>query len=143
MRKVTIIIIAAIFVASIVIVGQFGLETPIVDEFKFIDKIIFTTINGVEVQSIGDEKDTKYVILPYERNLVVVITFEVEPADADEAKNVLVEVSSPEDYSETATLTFETGAGWQLNFLKPGTVTVKVTSPDEHLVSKELMVIVQ
>ena len=139
MRKVTIILIAAIYVASIVIVGVFGLEAAPYDEFRYIDDFVFTEINDTLVEDVGN---SKFVMLPYQENLIVYIHFTVAPANATEADNVTVEVISPTDYEDIATLSYEVGRGWILKFSKPGIITLRIQSPDTRKVEKELIVYV-
>ena len=138
MRKATVIVIAAIYVASIVIVGVFGLKALPYDEFVYIEDIEFNTINDTPVVDRGD--GTFYVILSYKKDLIVVIDYTPRPANATKGREVDVKIVAPDNNAEIATLTFQTGSGWELHFLKAGTVRIAIESNDGSNVRKELTV---
>ena len=141
MRKVTVILIAAIYVASIVIVGVFGLKALPYDEFVYIEDIVFNEINDTPVVERG--KDDFYVILAYKKDLIVILDYTPKPANATKGREINVNIVSPDNHAEIATLTFQTGSGWQLHFLQPGTVRIAFEATDGSSVRKELTVMVR
>lgn len=140
MKKATVIVIAAIYVASIVIVGVFGLQALAYNETIYIEDFTLPqTINGSEVKSTTDGKGYT-VRIKYEKDLVVPIEFVPVPADATYRNNVTVTITSQSGNEENPTAILEHANGYMLKFLKVGRVTVRIASTDGGKVIKELSI---
>lgn len=141
MKKTTFILIAAIYVASIVIVGVFGLKALNFEQTVFVTDIVLPDeILGEKVDATG----TRYaVVLKYEAGLVVPIDFDKEPRDAQGNIRVTIidEEGFDEDGATVATLEQGTG-GYLLKFVQTGYVILRFEAVDGNKVSKELMVLV-
>lgn len=142
MKKATVIVIAAIYVASIVIVGVFGIQALMYNEtIPITDFILDKKINGSEVYPATDGNGYT-VRLSYEEGLTVPIEFVPVPADATMRNSVKVEITYQTGSEEKPTarlIHFEVG-GYMLEFLKVGTVTVTIKSVDNHQFSKSLSI---
>ena len=140
MKKATVIIIAAIYVASIVIVGVFGLQALIYTEDNPItDFTMPTEIEGKEVKPTDDGKGVK-VTVSYKENLLIPIQFIPVPADA--TSEVEVTITYQTGSAENPTAVLEHDIGYFLKFYKKGKVTVTIRSTDSRKVSKELSITV-
>lgn len=143
MKKTTFILIAAIYVASIVIVGVFGLKALNFEQTVFITDIVLPDkILGQEVNP--PTTGTRYtVVLDYEDGLVVPIDFDKEPRDAqgDIKIAIIDDKGFSEDGATVATLEQGTG-GYFLKFVQTGYVILRFEAVDGNKVSKELMVLV-
>lgn len=137
MKKATVIIIAAIYVASIVIVGVFGLQALIyVEALPVTDIILPEQIEGREVK-VG--KDGIYMVgIPFHEGMVIPIEFTPYPADAPAEIEVAITYQTAKDNS-TADLTHD--IGYFLVFHKKGQVTLTFTSTDNRKFSKTLKII--
>lgn len=140
MKKATIIIIAAIYVASIVIVGVFGLQALIYNEMIYIrDFELPDEIEGKEVKLATDGKSYT-VRLTYRDGLTVPIEFVPIPADATMRNSVEVEITYQSGSEESPAAVLEHANGYMLRFLKKGRVTVIIKSTDNKKVTKELSI---
>ena len=139
MKKATIIVIAAIYVASIVIVGVFGLKALMYNEMVNIDHFEFPSeIGGAPVENVGNKKA---VVFTFKENLIVPIEYIPIPADATYRNDVVVEItyqSSSDPEHPTAELEHGEIGGYYLKFLQAGTVRVTVKSPDTGKATKDL-----
>lgn len=138
MRKATIIIIAAIYVASIVIVGVFGLQALIyVETVSITDIILPTTIEGKEVKPNAD--GTGYtVVIAYKEDLIIPIEFVPDPVDAPATIEVTITYQTGTEESPTAELTHD--IGYFLAFRKAGKVTLTFHSTDRRKCTKTLSI---
>lgn len=140
MRKATIIIIAAIYVASIVIVGVFGLQALVYSEnIPITDFILPEQIEGKEVKKATDGNGYT-VRLTYREDLTIPIEFVPVPADATLRNSVEVTIVSQSGTAANPTAVLEHANGYMLTFLKRGMVTVRITSTDNRKFSKELSI---
>ena len=137
MKKATVIIIAAIYVASIVIVGVFGLQALIyVEAMPVTDIILPTHIEGKEVK-LGS--DGRYKVgIPYREGLTIPIEFTPVPADAPAEIEVKITYQSSSDDS-TGELSHD--IGYFLTFYKKGQINITFTSTDNRKFSKTLIII--
>ena len=138
MRKATIIIIAAIYVASIVIVGVFGLKALIYNESKPITDFTFPEqIEGKTVKPTADGKGCT-VIISYREGLY--IPLEIKPVPADSTSKVEVSITYQSGTEEHPTAELLNDNGYFLRFFKKGKVTITVRSTDNSKFSKELSI---
>lgn len=138
MKKATIILIAAIYVASIVIVGVFGLQALMYNESMPITDIILPQqIEGKDVKLTSDGKGYT-VIINYREDLVIPIEFIPEPADAPASIEVSITYQSVTGENPTAELTHD--IGYFLHFFSKGKVTITFRSTDNSKFSKELSI---
>ena len=138
MRKATIIIIAAIYVASIVIVGVFGLQALIYNESQPITDIILpSTIEGKEVKLSSDGRGYT-VVITYSEGLTIPIEFVPEPADSPSTIEVSITYQSGSEENPTAELTHD--IGYFLSFFKKGKITLTFRSTDNRKFTKVLSI---
>ena len=98
MKKATVILIVAIYVASIVIVGVFGLQALIYNESNPITGFdLPEQINGKPVKPTTDGKG-KTVVVEYTEGLEIPIEYVPVPADA--SSDVDVEITFQSSGSE-------------------------------------------
>ena len=144
MKKATIILIAAIYVASIVVVGVFGLQALLYSEVNPITDIqLPTDISGHKLfSSTMDGDNTMSVVFPYEEDLTVPIEYIPFPADSTSEIEVTAEYSS----DDVAELQYQEIMGKKVNyflvFKKKGTATITFQSLDNSKFSKKLTVMV-
>lgn len=138
MKKATVILIAAIYVASIVIVGVFGLQALMYNESQPITDIILPDkIEGKEVKLTSNGKGYT-VIITYKDDLTIPIEFVPYPFDAPAAIEVSITYQSGSEEHPTAELTHD--IGYFLTFNKKGKVTITFRSTDNSKFSKELSI---
>lgn len=138
MKKATVIVIAAIYVASIVIVGVFGLQALIFTESQPItDFILAEQIEGRDVKPTSDGKGYT-VVVSYKEDLLVPIEFVPVPADAPALIEVTITYQSGSEQNPTAELQHD--IGYFLKFFKKGKVTVTIRSTDNRKFAKELSI---
>lgn len=138
MKKATIIVIAAIYVASIVVVGVFGLQALMYDESNPITDIILPSqIEGQDVKKTTDGKGYT-VIIAFREDLVIPIDFVPEPADSPSAIEVVITYQTGSAENPTAELTHD--IGYFLTFNKTGKVTITFRAKDNSKFSKELSI---
>ena len=143
MKKATVIVIAAIYVASIVIVGVFGLKAVVRQEFiPIVDFILPESIYDKEVKLATD--GSGYTVrLTYTEGLSVPIDYTPVPADATYRNDVEVTIAYQTDSSEdtpTATLDKNVFGGYTLVFHKEGLVRIRIASIDGSKFTKELTI---
>lgn len=137
MKKVTIILIAAIYVASIVVVGVYGLQALIyVEAMPVTDIILPSQIEGRDVKLASDGSYS--VTIPYREGLVIPIEFTPVPADAPATIKVKIIYQSSKE-ENTAELMHD--IGYFLAFHKRGQVNLTFTSTDNRKFTKELVII--
>lgn len=146
MRKATILIIAAIYVASIVIVGVFGLQSLVYTEVVYVtDIVIAEEIGGSTVQQDEDGGDYTVTIRHNFSDsgdtLIVPIEWTPIPSDATYRNNIKVVVQKVSGGDEPCA-TLKQDIGWSLEFVKNGSVTVCIMSVDANKVKKELTIYV-
>lgn len=146
MRKATIIVIAAIYVASIVIVGVFGLRAENFKQTVFIDDIIMpATIGGQPVDKSEDGKNYS-VTLTYSNGLEVLIDYDTSPASEELVGKVNVTIITeigydrPEQGEKVAVI--DESNGCTLKIYQRGFIQVRLESTDGKKVSKTLTVLV-
>ena len=138
MKKATVIVIAAIYVASIVVVGVFGLQALMYDESNPITDIILPTqIEGKDVKRINDGKGYT-VVIAYRADLVIPIDFIPEPADSPSKIEVEITYQTGTEEEPTAELT--RNVGYFLKFNTKGKVTITFRAKDNSKFSKELSI---
>lgn len=137
MKKATIIIIAAIYVASIVIVGVFGLRALIYNEIVFVQDIVFAEqIGGKDIRLTSDGKMYS-VVLDYKEGLAVPIEFSPVPADATRRNEIEASIIYDSGGDENPCASIERGI---VMFSRKGQVIVRVMSPDGGKVSKDIRI---
>ena len=138
MKKATIIVIAAIYVASIVVVGVFGLQALIYNESNPITDIILPTqIEGKDVKLTSDGKGYT-VVISYRDDLTIPIEFIPDPVDATASIEVSITYQSGSEENPTAELTHD--IGYFLTFFKKGKITLTFRSTDNNKFSKTLSI---
>ena len=135
MRKATVILIAAIYVASIVIVGVFGLKALIYTESKPITDIILQPIDG-HVPELNTNGKGYWVITTYKEGLYIPIEFIPMPADSQSEIEVTIKDQTGTEEEPTAELVHD--IGYFLKFYRVGTVTVTIQSLDNKKFSKKI-----
>ena len=139
MKKATIILIAAIYVASIVIVGVFGLKALIYTESNPItDFILPEQIEGKEVKPTTDGSGYT-VVVSFREDLLIPIEF--IPVPADSSSTVEVKITYQSSGSEDNPIAeLQHDIGYFLKFNRKGKVTVTISSTDNRKFSKELSI---
>ena len=143
MRKATLIVIAAIYVASIVIVGVFGLRALNFEQTIFISDIEMpATIDGKPVKTSNNKKYT--VDLDYRDKLEALIDFKKYPRDAQgEIRVTIVEQINYGDTGvETAAKLELRTIGYVIVISQPCYVLLRFDAIDGSKVSKELEIVV-
>ena len=142
MRKATIIIIAAIYVASIVIVGVFGLRALNFEQTIFIKDIVMpTTINGQPVTT-ADGKSYS-VELTYRDGLEALIDIDKEPRDAQGDIDISITLEIPYgDKGDTVAELKQSTNETVLKFFQAGLVILRFEAADGSKVTKELIILV-
>ena len=134
MKKATIIIIAVVYVASIVIVGIFGLNALLVNDTIYIESInLPEEIFGKQVKGTAEDKS---VTLYYETNakddngndcMIIDLSYTVTPSNATKRNNINIAIdnSGIGEGDETLVPTLKKGllGGWTLT-LYPNTISV-------------------
>lgn len=144
MKKATVILIAAIYVASIVIVGVFGLQALIYNESNPItDFTLPSEIAGKPVKPATDGKG-KTVVVEYKDNLEIPIEYVPVPADSPSDVEVEITYQSGSEEKPTAELTYDEIFGKKVNyfvkFFKKGKVTITIRSLDNSKFSTTLSI---
>ena len=119
MKKSVAIAIAAVFFASIVIVGFFGMRIVFYNEKIYITEIRLT---NPELKTRSD--GSQYMLFDYADGLTIPFTFEVLPNDATDRNAVEVSIVSQ---SDEGVAEFISG---NLIVYKPGSFTVRAVSTD-------------
>ena len=143
MRKATIIVIAAIYVASIVIVGVFGLRALNFEQTIFIKDIVMPETVGGQPVTTTDGKS--YVVeLKYKSDLEVLLDYDKEPRDAqgDIEVKITEQISYSADANATVATLEQTNSGLRLKIYGEGFIVVRFEAIDGSKVSKELCVLV-
>ena len=119
MKKSVALVIAAVFFASIVIVGFFGMRVVSYNEKIYISEIRLT---NPEIRASTD--GSRYMIFAYRDGLTIPFTFDVLPENATERNSVEVRIVSQ---SDEGVAEFISG---NLIVYKPGSFTVRAMSTD-------------
>ena len=92
MKKATILILIAIYLASILIVGIFGMINTPYEEIKPIDTIVptFVTLNNGDSIEVYPKEETNayftiidnFVIPENQEGMIIILNYELSPADA-------------------------------------------------------------
>ena len=129
MKKSVIIAIFAIFLASIIAVGFFGMQQVVYNEIVYVNSI--TCINE-EARDIGDYK---IIQIQYKDGQVngVQLNYKVEPSNATNSKVKFV-------YDSTQTVADITDLGAVI-FKRPGVVTIEIKSTDGSIASEKVKII--
>ena len=138
MKKATVIIIAAIYVASIIIVGVFGLKALIYSEMVYVEDILFDeTINGAPVVPATDGNGYT-VVVKYEDNLNFALGFTPVPANATLRDDITVTMTYQSGDDDDPCATYDSGT---VVFHKMGQITLLVESQDGGKVSREIRIL--
>ena len=144
MRKATIIVIAAIYVASIVIVGVFGLRALNFEQTVFIKDIEMPeTIGGQPVET-SDNK-TYSVTLTYSAGMEVLIDYDKSPRDAqgDIKVTITTQISYDPQKQEDPVAEIDTEQlGCVLKIYQTGFVIVRFEATDGNKIYKELVILI-
>ena len=124
MKKSVVILIGIIYIASIVVVGFFGMKITAYDEMIYITDIVCTN-EGVKKNPDG----TKTIRLDYKENgtvmeNTVIITYNVYPKESTLKGSDAVTLLYDKD-TKIATVD-----GLKVSFLKKGVLTVQLRSKD-------------
>lgn len=139
MKKATVILIAAICVASVVIVGVFGMKALIYTEIVYVEDIVFADeILGKEVKPATDGSAGYNVVLKYEEGLSFPIEFTPVPANATMRNEIEVSMTYQSGADDNPCATYDSG---MVIFHKRGQITLRVASTDGGKVAKELRII--
>lgn len=139
MRKATIIVIAAIYVASIVVVGVFGLRALNFEQRIFIKDIVMpTTIDDKSVKT-SDGK-SYFVDLTYRAGLEVLIDIDKEPRDAQGDIEITITDQTPFGDGDTVAELIQ-GDDIVLKFYQPGLVVLRFEAVDGSKVTRELTLV--
>ena len=142
MRKSTIIVIAAIFVASMVIVGVFGTKAANFEQKLYIKDIeLPKTIGGQPVRTSDNIHYT--VNLTYTNGLQVDIDYDKSPRDAqgDIELSIIQQIPLGEGEVVAELVQTKDSDTPQLKFLQPGLVKLRFDAVDGSKVYKELTVV--
>lgn len=148
MKKSTIILIAAIYVASIVIVGVFGLKALIYEEKVYVDKIQFVDpVTGENYKFLGEEikpdssGDGYIVRVNYKEGQTTDgLMFVVTPTDASNTKvEIVVESVTGKESNPCAKLE-SAGLGYRVTFSRKGIITLRIKATDGSKVSTVLRI---
>ncbi len=144
MKKATVILIAAIYVASIVIVGVFGLQALIYNETNPITEFVLPSeIAGKEVTPVKDGSG-KSVVVDYKDNLTIPIEYTPVPADSPSKVEVEITYQTGSEEKPTAELTYDEVFGNKVNyfvrFFKRGKITLTIRSLDNNKFSTTLSI---
>lgn len=93
MKKTTILILITIYLASILVVGIFGMINTPYEEIKPIDTIVPTSVtlnSGESIKVYSKEGETNayftvidnFVIPPNQEGMIIILNYELSPADA-------------------------------------------------------------
>lgn len=138
MKKVTVLVIAAIYVASIIVVGVFGLKALMYNEMVYVEDIVFAdTIKGAPVKPATDGGGYT-VVLKYEENLSFSLVYTPVPANATLRNSIKVSITYQSSDDDDPCATYDRGS---IYFHKKGQITVLVESQDGGKVSKELRIL--
>lgn len=138
MKKATVILIAAICVASVVIVGVFGMKALIYAEIVYVDDIVFAEkILNREVRPATDGNGYT-VVLKYEEGLSFPVEFTPVPSNATKRNEIKVEMTYQSGADDDPCATYDSG---MVMFHKRGQITLRVASTDGGKVTRELRII--
>ncbi len=152
MKKSTIILIAAIYVASIVIVGVFGLKALSFSEKVYIKDITFVDyvdddgtvhylqIGGKEVKPKSNGKGYIVVLnLDDIKNVPLSINYNISPVDATVTT---VEVSDDTEGGATCAKLEKTAlGGYLVTFTEKGQIDIRLASVDGSKATAKLSII--
>lgn len=121
MKKSIVIVIGIIYVASICLIGFFGMKIKAYNETIYVTNI--ECIN-TDMQETTDSQNNpiKYVVLTYEPELAYQIEWKVNPDNVTYRNVEFV-------YNTETTVATVSGFGAVL-FLKKGTITIQIVSTD-------------
>ena len=137
MKKATVIIIAAIYVASIIIVGVFGMRALMYNEMVFVEDIVLADqIGGKEIQ-LSSDGSMYSVVLTYKEGLTVPVEFFPVPADATRRNEIEVSIILNSGGEDNPCATIERGI---VMFSRKGQVVVRIQSTDGGKVYKDLRI---
>lgn len=137
MKKATVIIIAAIYVASIIIVGVFGMKALMYNEMVFVEDILLEEqIGGKDIRLTSDGSMYS-VVLDYRDDLAVPVEFTPVPADATRRNEIEVYFIYVSGGEEDPCADIDHGI---VMFHRKGQVIVRVMSTDGAGVYKDLRI---
>lgn len=142
MKKATIILIAAIYVASIVVVGVFGLQALLYNEVNPITD--FDLPDEIAGKPVTDTTDGmgKTVVIAYKEDLRIPIEYAPVPADSPSEVEIEITYQTGSEDDPTAELSYDEIFGKKRNyalvFFKKGKVTITFRSLDNSKFSKTL-----
>ena len=138
MRKATVILIAAICVASVIVVGVFGMKALIYAEMVYVQDIVFADkILNKEVKPATDGNGYT-VVLKYEEGLAFPIEFTPVPANATKRNEIEVSMIYQSGADDNPCATYDSG---MVIFHKRGQITLRVASNDGGKVANEIRII--
>ena len=138
MKKATVILIAAICVASVLVVGVFGMKALIYTEIVYVDDIVFAdTILNKEVKPATDGNGYS-VVLKYEEGLSFPLEFTPIPANATRRNEIEVKMTYQSGADDSPCATYDSG---MVIFHKRGQITLRVASTDGGKVVRELRIL--
>ena len=131
MKKITVLVVAVIYAASIVVVGIFGVRALMYTEMVFVEDIVLAdNIKGVPITPATDGKGYT-VVLKYEEYTPI-------PADATLRNEIKASIIYQTGSDEDPCAVYDRG---MILFRKRGQITVFIESQDGGKVSKELRIL--
>lgn len=138
MKKITVLVVAVIYAASIVVVGIFGVRALMYTEMVFVEDIVLAdNIKGVPITPATDGKGYT-VVLKYEENLNFPLEYTPIPADATLRNEIKASIIYQTGSDEDPCAVYDRG---MILFRKRGQITVFIESQDGGKVSKELRIL--
>lgn len=137
MKKATVIIIAAIYVASIIVVGVFGMKALMYNEMVFVEDIVIAEqIGGKDIRLTSDGS-MHSVVLEYKEGLMVPVEFTPVPADATRRNEIEVYFIYVSGGEEDPCADIDHGI---VLFHRKGQVIVRIMSTDGGKIYKDLRI---
>lgn len=115
MKKSTVLVLLIVFLGSVLVVGIFGLISVPYEKIVYVKEIrpvsVTTISENAQTLEIQTDKNGYYVMLPYEKDLELLINYELNPADCTNKKiKVLIvypEKNQPATITERNSIKFE------------------------------------
>ena len=133
MKKSTVLLLALIFVASILVVGFFGMKSLSYRETIYIKSITPTRITlstDEQKDIVADGDDKYYVRVTYEQGMIVIVDYSVNPANNTFGSKTRIEIVSCTSKTPNAVeIVPERGCTFRIN--EKCAFTIKVTALDK------------
>ena len=135
MKKSTILVICILFLASVLVVGFFGMNAE-----SYYSKVYVQSITPASIDCSTDEKlffgesdePNRYTIVIHEfvKDMVIRVDFDVYPNDATFFNDIQLEITSQGNYTGSADHTVATLEGKTIKLHQPGFADVTYRAMD-------------